>query len=267
LAGGSAMAELLVYEPFPIGESGYTAGNNLRQDIEWAEFGGCGDFVVSGSGLTYEKDGRHLQTSGGSVHPAADSMSSGSRVGCEATIGSELYVSFLVQMQDVDNGKAAVVLQYDVGGYQLVIEIDGGNACIIGTSNYPSDSQGNHIPHHTPFDSVGLESSTTHLVVFGLEQGSGKQTDTTFWLDPDLSNPDSPDDVGESYFFMKQYELNFFGIFAENGTTTGKGGVIIDEVRIGSTLSDVLPHAPEPGSMAMLAAGAVLLIRRRRRAA
>lgn len=217
----------------------------------------------------------NLATSGGSVlssHIASTDDTSGNlnplvynRTLSGLVNASTTFVSYLIQPQDAVGtgtfGGYANLTFIDTAGNQLDFGIigDSGGADTAGKVGQYGVELGNASATNRISSGQTAVLDQTAYLVLRMTQSSGVSTFDLF-VDPTPGQPLplTPDATVST-------DANFaFGTSDALSLQAGNSDAF-DEIRIGSTFADVSP-VPEPASAGLLAAGSLLLVRRRRRA-
>jgi hypothetical protein len=281
----SSASAQLVYEPFGAYSSGSlagqtVAGSGLAPSSNWITLAGTVNVTTSG-GLSFSSGGQSLVTSGGlaftpaagangvlanvDVSPAGPFGSLGlvqsSLVGA-GNVSGTIYLSFLGRnaSTDVPDGNS------DFAGFQLFQ----GAAEGLGIGNnwgawaYSTFGVGGDGDLVRPSDSSFLlMNSSVHLFVAKIQFNAASDDNITVWMDPDLSQPEAsqPNTV---YRRAGSGNAAFDRIAVRSGSDNNNNSWEYDEVRIGTTWSQVTP-VPEPTAALSLALGGLLLAGRRTR--
>ena len=287
--GQSADAELLVYEGFNYGTAGTVAGNSDDLAGQPDDLGGTDTDALGLSGSWYEdgddETNNHFVVSGslvfGDLSTSGNSIRSTNNANYDRTTraisadldsGGEMWFSFLANKL-ANNFSAA----------------EGG--LVIGSGALPV-TQG-RVLETDPAGYHGFAIAPTtagnNWTAYAWDGTSTSVGDAAFGVDTDGTETNLLigkvvfDVTGETdEFSIYRYQLNAGeidgGTLAQIGTTmsvdvdeTALNTLILarqvntayDEIRIGTTLDDVL-GVPEPGSLALLAMGGLLIARRRR---
>ena len=254
LALPSAHASLLVYEPFnyAAGTANGVPANGLGLAGSWS-FGNA--LIASGS--LHEGN---LATSGNSLSGGA---SNGTDVNLStpiaATVGHPLWVSFLMKTPattaEVTSGWGGLTLELSpnasVFTYPFIGYANGG-VFVVQTQGGGNDVNGSSV-----------NANTTYLMVLeDVANSSGPDT-LSLWVNP-AAGGTSPSGTPNITDNLVGPIGNIYGI----GTNDGPSSVSYDEIRIGTTYTDVTPSSvPEPASLGLVAAGGLgLLLLKRRKA-
>ncbi len=203
------------YEPFD-----YSAGQNISGKNggtgwrnSWQIESSNGQATINNYGLTYS----NLLTSGNSlrIKPTTDTPSLNIIRNTSGQIGAEgvsTWVSFIIRARKVANGHLAFFMNdaFDLG---LV------------------KRWGTKLLNTTMLD------NETYFVVYQFECGPGNDT-ARYWLNPDLNVIPSPSNVSVLRFDRDLGTQNRIKI---NLQGYGQGDYDIDEIRIGTSFSEVMP--------------------------
>lgn len=290
MLAGSAQGDALIYEGFEVGD-GTLAGNAGGTGLSgnWSS----NAFTTAGS-LTYG----NLVTSGGkqSVNPGTQfnkgNISPGTTLSDAGLMndGAVLWMSVLIDNIDL-NGEPASndVRTYvafgagDSDGFDRVGNNVGGGftlalnkqsfegAGVINVQAWNDGGQGGTLPGATRGDvtAANVAPTGTFLAVAKFTWGQFGVTEDLFELylpDTNLalgsvvaSMTADFDQLGAGAFATDAFDtISFSGGRSQNGVPQ------IDEIRFGASSDDVLPAVPEPGSLALLGLGGLLIARRRR---
>ena len=259
LVATTTQAELLAYDQF----TGYTDGvlNGQGQGFGWSgNWSGNGNPTVSNTGgLT---DGA-LPVAGGGASTGTDTTN-GTWVGITRTLANPIttsgtyYFGYLIQ-QPVDGAHHNLLRLQDAsadhwaaGGswndssqWQLVRKDGSGSA-------FGSENTG-----------VNETANVTHLVIKFELNTSGNET-ISLYVDPiDAAALSVAGDA--SYTYSTQWSDISKVNAARNIQSGNVGNMAFDEIRIGTEAADMFSVIPEPGSLALLGLGGLLVASRRRR--
>jgi hypothetical protein len=257
----SVQATLLVHEPFdyPVGALAGQNGGTGWGTNAWQT--GAGGNVVAGS-LGYGS----LQTSGNSMVITATTGALGStyRTLNTAYGAGTYYVSFIGQRLSPHPTLDENTIR--ASGFQLHAGTGTGGDERIGAGKVTTASP-NQTYNWSMFSDGStslVENSTTPItdlafIVWELVvadstdgQGPGVSSDIArMWVNPSLSGPlGTPDaEMTQAEGNNHDYIFQKVRLFAGNGNAQGPyASFAIDEIRIGTTLADVMP-VPEPGTV------------------
>ncbi|MCH8474017.1 MAG: hypothetical protein LAT55_02190 [Opitutales bacterium] len=295
LLAGQASANLLVYDGFLAGgdnpdtsageyqsEPGSTDGtdndsimgqgpNTIGFTDSWVGASGApgnmnvGSYPrINNTGLNYtDGNGLSLVTQDGAVEIFRSSEFTSARsisrnLSGVTTSSDGFWMSTLIQFSEGSGGRLG--FETSVGGssgrfHEIGFTVDGN--LVVG-----SDSTGLNISQTT------YAANTTHFIVANFKSGAFGDRFIDVWMNPnDLTNLGTPD---------------FEDLAGDQATTTTQGdqiriqtedtfegfSFIVDEIRIGDAMEDVLVPIPEPGTYAaifgFLALGIVFWVRRRK---
>jgi hypothetical protein len=279
LLSSSLSATLYVYEGFDYSLADSTSMDGVTTNA--TGLSGTYDDNSSGGSATYSSTGltfgsNYLTTTGGSLYQTASGTSSYTVLVADisATVSESttIWSSFLVQIEEFSTeGAVKVRLRYD----------DNGTTRFLSTVDASGDSQNTAVG----YDSSETESSSsltagiTYLVLSSYTNvGDSEGGDATQWIftldgyESWLSTGGGLEDTLSDYAYSTITDSGTTKSFATQinfvlgGSGTGTESAYIDELRYGSSLSDVIA-VPELATFALflgLFSGAVLLVRRRR---
>lgn len=285
----AADATLLVHESF----SGYTGVNINGQTAAGTgltgSYASSGAFSYQASGLTFA----NIESSGGSLGISSTAVNvAGVQVGAVGTVTGDLFVSYLFNKPNSFSTDAASLVETRINStisgaaassyFRLQTNTDNAssNAGAIGYDSTPSagaslTSNGITYLVLAKFTNVGTELSATtqgtatlwilteaqyaNLLSVGLSEANLNArtvgtTSTSVFVKISDTVTSGNYSFGEGSFLQ----------FAATGVTDSNQNGRIDEVRIGTSLSDVTP-IPEPSAAAALVAGLLVTGFRRRR--
>jgi hypothetical protein len=298
LATSSASGAALVYEPFDDLDS-TLAGNTPGTGLSGTWISGDGTQVGSGS-LSYgslETSGGRVIGNTGTVRFPKGSISPGSTLSDAGLLadGASLWFSVLiVNAQDIpDSGQTdnRTYVSFGTGGPDGFDRVGGntGSGFTIALSKnaeYGVTAQGWN-DNSDGAGGAGARGATEPVTPGATFLAVGKITWGAFNVDPLLATPDVfelylpgtdlvlPDDpisvVSKNFDQLGLFDTqgldsaanNLFDTIGFAGARGVNGVPEIDEIRFGATYADVTP-VPEPGSLALLGLGGLLIARRRR---
>lgn len=264
IAAGSASADLMLYDGFEVGGSGYTEGLLPGQSYKGAGFasGGswsadnAGDSSVSRTGLVHivaSSGGRFVSTGDGGVFGTVavpDLTASGpfgvtglvdtasSSIG-GGSVSNTLYYSFLARKAFSDSAV----------NHFAALELLRGGAEVLGVgNNWPASAYsifgatGGQDVRRPSDNTYLIVTMDTRLFVVKITYNPGSNDDVTIWMDPNPADGDSQLNGVYQYTAKAVGDLSFdkIALRAGNGTSSWD----FDEVRFGTSWEDVTP-APE----------------------
>lgn len=215
---------------------------------------------MTASGLSYPG----LLTSGGAAIAASGS---GSRQGrllsspVTASTAGTFYLSLLIDLSNATGGNYKAFELHN-GGF-----VDGSNRMLqLGQGGTSTDFNGTTNFGLRLFSNdafrvdLGLANTDTNLFVIRFDLSATNNADSlTIYRNPSLaSEPAIP--TGTLTGFNLTFDRTSIANFQSNGDS-----ITVDEIRIGTSYSDVLP-VPEPGAALFVLLGGALSLARRRRA-
>ncbi|MFK7912260.1 MAG: PEP-CTERM sorting domain-containing protein [Akkermansiaceae bacterium] len=261
----------LIYEPFagaPGGLSGQAPGAGLT-----GNWGSNGMNVVSGS-LSYG----NLETSGNRAGAPASNFSRGNTdpgttltgAGLLAD-GAELWFSALAVSYDPqpgDNGTSRTYIAFGNGtadGFDRVGDHSSGRGFEIKLNDGFVQAFGWRGPGTIGGAGVPITDGT-HLVVGKITWGEFGVVDDTLELflpDTDLNMGSAVSTTSHDFDQLGTVDPDdAFDVISFAGGHRDNAVPEVDEIRFGATYADVTPAVPEPSSMALLALGGLVLLRR-----
>jgi len=278
LVASSAHGAALVYEPFADADStlaGNTPGFGLTGT--WSATTGTYPVSVAGGTATYGT----LPTTGGQAFAGANP--SGSQVNTNASVSagstlydaglldnnSSLWFSFIYTVPNTTSTNSIFGFAIGTAGLSTTATLGAGQSAVgmsISRNNRPTASYWNNgIASGAKVATQNLTFSTgsSHLIVGQIIWGAGSETINLYLPGTDLVMPLAAYDTVTTSSNIDQhvtgYSVISFG--GKNATATPQG---IDEIRFGASYDDVIGVVPEPGSLALLGLGGLLIARRRR---
>ena len=251
LAGLSAQGSTIYYESFD-----YEAGTNLST-LTSSVWSGSGDIATPG--LTYGDLDSSSSTNAGFV----DGNSASDAVDFSGFLdnGDTLWFSVVVNLGGIStNPDFGFALSSSGGSGSNLLPI-GASETALGFRIKGNDGGlkaaewANTITTSGTTGNVGLSAGTTYLVVGEMTFGA---TDTINLYLPDV-NLNLGSVVSTKTVTLDQTAFDTITFMAKGATP----GDLVDEIRFGTTSADVLP-VPEPGSLALLGLGGLMMIKRRR---
>lgn len=216
---------------------------------------------VVGTGLDYA-DATYIAESGGAVQvPGTAGNGRQGRLLTSPITGAStgtVYLSFLMQTDTNDPGSYRAFELHD-GGFsdganrQFQLGFQNGDF-LSGGTNY-----GFRISQTDVKNQLGVNDGAANLFVLKFDlSATGASDAVTVWHNPNLTTGDDP----TGGVVVSGQDISFDRItFAKFGDSNG---AIWDELRVGDTFTDVTGAVPEPGSLALLSLGGLLIARRRR---
>jgi hypothetical protein len=287
-----SQAALLLYEGF----AGYTTGTVLyNQNINGSSTGFTGAWsgntasqtngTVSASGLAF---GSLLQTSGGSYVNNGSTVVLGSTIALAGATSGTVWTSYLVRFNGAHNNTAG-------NGFEIRIGDSAGGADVVrfrtfadtrtGTSNVVgADFNTTDLSNIGDSTDPVLATSTNYIMISSFTNvagASGSGTATTWALTASQFQAMIESPLGAETYLTTATASQYFAKASNTDTvkTTDQiesgdflqivnvgNNIALDEIRMGTTLDDVIPVVPEPGSAMLTFASAALLLRRTRRA-
>ncbi len=255
---GTADATLIAYEGFDYtaGEqlSGKSGGTGWVAESTWS-VGNSARAVIQDGGLSY----MNLQVSGNAIYNPTTSTTTASRAFANAPESGSVFFSFLVAGGETTFGRLGALLRPS----------DGSNSPgVIGLSAAQSFDGGSFGLRPNQANIGGLNNTNpggaavvgTNLVV---AQYNYETNQASYWVNPTSLGGTAPAATISGIGFTDPTQLInqfLFGYSDSNATTA-----IFDEFRVGTTYASVTP-IPEPGSLALLGLGGLLMLGRGRRA-
>lgn len=304
LAGATAIsanAALLAYEPFSgteganiIGSGGGSGFSEVWQDNGSATaIGQGGSAVYSSFGLGYvDAFGNVLQTSGGSGYfqgsPTASAAVQPNRA-FDFTQGlsdGTTWISLIMVRQGPTGtlplnpfGRGVnVTFDYPTSSGGANQRVGVGNGSNAGSNSVAILSAGGNIrpttnaPIAYPFGggTIGTATAITNFVVLRIDQVAGATTfdNVYLWVNPaDLTVEPTLISAATNVLGLFDYTIDRVRVFVGGNANAAQpqGQLYLDEIRVGTTYSDVAPVVPEPAVAAIggLAIFALLMYRRR----
>lgn len=274
---GSASAAPVIYEPFEFADgdtslNGNAGGTGLSGN--WTN-----SRTVEDTNMTYG----NLETSGDAIFINGGWTNGNPNIAVDTTSaytglladGGEMWISVLFETTASDQRSMLALTSDGPGLSNGNIDSSGVGVAIARTSNgnfyaniYADDengSWGNNLSS-TPSSAAGASAqnnagaiNTTYFLVAHVQWG-----DTAADLDQiDLYLPGTDLDLTGHLVATSTGIIANQGVLDNLGFTNLRNGTTWDEVRIGATYADVSP-IPEPGSLALIGLGGLLIARRRR---
>jgi hypothetical protein len=285
-------AALLLYEGF----AGYTVDANLfGQSINGSSTGFTGSWggnaasqiagngTINANSLTF---GSLLQTNGGSYVNTTGTIVLGSTINLASPASGTIWTSFLIRFNGAHNSG-------DTAGFEIRIGDSAGGADAVRFRTFADTRSGTSNVISTDFNTGTLSTlgdsadpvlatSTTYIMISSFTNvagASGNGTATTWALTPDQFQNMINSPLGaESYLATAGS-----GLYSAKATNTdpvkatdqiGSGDFLqivnvanniqLDEIRMGTTLADVIP-VPEPAVITLSLAGVAFLLLRKHR--
>lgn len=261
----AVQASVITQDSFPqsSGANLNGAGSGSGWSTNWTKSGsgatvassgslGFGSLVTSGNSAEVNVGTRLYRSIDASAYPTALIDANGN-IGGD---GQSVYVSFTMQTSEVDPDGAGG----DDKFYAMRFARDAVGTRVLGVGDVGVDgSIKARINNGAGTEQVlqGTGDTNVHLYVVRFDFDDAVGDTISVFFDPSLaSEPTTPDATytgGDFAFDILSIEAFGDGSFF-NGT---------DEIRIGETYADVTP-IPEPGSMALVGLGGLLMLQRRR---
>ena len=277
LLASPAYGDLIIYEGFET-PGDYTDGVDLAASTDptagtgfttaWGNTGAANALRGSNGGLNYtDSNGATLATTDGGAFKVggtrADSYFRSFALTPTPTAGSKLWMSMIFN-RDSANKNWGVTLDAGAvngnGGFGFGEENDTSAPIISAVGANIQGSIGNRVE-------VGNGSTVFVVgrVTFDATDIGGSPT-MDVWVNPDLDDDlasvargGGDSTITRSYSGSASTESLVIYSHQDNAIT-------FDEIRVGTTLADVVPLVPEPGSLMLALAGSTMLLARRRKA-
>jgi len=297
VSAGTASAALLAYEGFDVtagdldGQATVPSGSFYAGTESWSveDDSTVDGYLGQTGGLNYAKNGNALTVNAGNVQSFRNStFNDGSgataRLRPSSTTSSttftETYFSALIDADSlVDANQVQIAWDHNskTSGNELRVhgfEVRGSGDIFSFAAGVTDTDTG-----------LDLAAGVNLLVVRVTEKtlGSNNTDEYDLWLNPDPSNLGIADFSAADGFndglVVNNSDFGFDGFWinaAYNGNGGSQQSVLIDELRLGTLASDVLPFTseddgedvtpavPEPATMMLAALGGAALLRRRR---
>lgn len=167
----------------------------------------------------------------------------------------DVYISFLFRFDGTIDPKDSVALW--LNSYKTA-------TLGLGGANGKAEFMGK-LGSSTPSFADGLEAGQDYLIVAALHKNAKGRYDTLeMWVDPTLADQDNPQLMSVT---AHPTMTSISKIGFQKGTLGINDQVYVDELKVGTQWTDVVPavSTPEPASLVVLGLGALLSLRRRRR--
>lgn len=219
---------LPLYEGFD-----YTVGSDLISANNWENISDSSDEVLIGGpgGLSYpnladsSQSGNHITFDGGGSDPAIE---------FETVTSGTIYASFLINVTDISSvttaGYFALLGDFDA----RLWTVPGANAgeFQIGISN------ANTAPTGASLDATVLTTNSTILVVMSYDTATGV---TNAWVNPSDASFGGTAPTASATLTDTDVETSFSQFAIRQDSTTETPFILFDELRIGTSWSDVTP--------------------------
>ena len=270
----TGQAALLVEETF----QGYTAGNLIGQAEQGTGLSGSWTNPVANGNVTFtvqnsggmSYSGGNISVNGGSQYGRASSTATvtgnnAANIGLSTPLTyngtGTTYISFLMRFGGTLETNDQFSLQLAVADNDTSFSRTGVRD---DTSTAPNDVSflANNSSSVYPVPEVIVTAGTTYFVVLKLDVGGSGWTNASLWLDPTQLTEAGEGAADAIRAQTNNNVLNYLG-FKFQQPDSGDS-FDLDEIRIGTTWSDVA--VPEPSAwMLLAAAGTFFVITRRRR--
>lgn len=264
LCAPTASAAVLAYDGFNIGTD-YTSGDLAGQNPTISGFtggwNGFGSLAVNvDNALTYP--GVTTDNTGGVDSVGNGRVSRNLTNPFSAATAGTFYLGFLTSVPDFSTQYRS--LEMHVGGFD-----DSQRTFQAGYNSDISTTDWGIRVNNTTVATSGVSpvANETVLYVVKFELSATAASDSiTFWVNPSDLSSEAGSGAGTTLSGL-DFGADRMGVANFLSGSTGDGGKF-DEVRLGTTFTDVTTAVPEPGSLAFIASGIVLLgmLRRSRRA-
>lgn len=259
LLATSVHAAPVFYEGFD-----YTGGETLGDESSWAVVGGADGGTIDATGYTYGTlpvTGGHLDPTGGVGYTLAAAATAVDNAGL-LDDGATLWMSAIVQPKVGANANLVVRLgdayvsnnNAIAGGDSVGFNLQNGNDI---QNRYNEDGGAvnpGSIVNNSPVDENVL------IVIEMIWNANDALPDTLNYYLPDATLALGTIKKTINTIDFNQGSFDTVSI-AGNNTNTAS----LDEIRFGATYNDVITAVPEPGSLALLGLGGLLIAGRRRR--
>jgi len=259
LFSASAVAAVSVYEGFAYPTDSVLNGQSGGEGFTgpWDDLSSGDINTISGTGLTYGA----LQTAGGSLllgSPGGDEIQR-SFTPIPAVNGNTEWIGFLLRFDEAKGPlNTGIAISLTVGG-----ALGSGDAPRIGVFTNEENENVFGVTHwygDPVFSTVPFLEGVTYLVVTSIEWNTTGTETLSLFINPDLGSiPTSPvltrDDID-----IETNQLQSLTVFGWDVIP----GWYMDEIRIGSSFSDIVP-IPEPVTGLLVLVGLTAIGFRRRR--
>jgi len=270
LLTAGAGASPYIYDGFAT-PGDYTAGANIAAQTGGGSGAWAGNYTdvnnaasTASSSLTYSTGANELATSDGSL----------SKAGAVRLTGSRAFTNDPTMYESGDQVWFSALFNRSAGTSNMRILFGAAAGETVGwgfsieNSSYDVRAclQGTPGPNYNA--STTIANGQTVFVIGRLSVDAGASGNTyhvvDVWVNPDLTaNLAAVAIRGGDNWVDRQYagvpDSAIMNIYSHQNNT-----MVYDEIRMGLTQADVMPVVPEPATMILLAAGGLLVIRRRR---
>lgn len=273
LAVSSAQGAAVIYEPFDF-DTGNLSGNGTAAGLS-GNWGTDGRYDVYAGSLTFgalQTDGNRMgaqsNTNGGMKRVRTAISSALSNNGLLDNDGNtDLWFSFLYQSTNVSNdefGFALAEAEWSPG----LNALSGGVGVAVNSTGTMTARfwDGNNYAGTTSGSLSSVNDGTTRLIVGHIEWGvNGSTVDTLRLYAPDADLDLTGHLISTATYDATQADYDTLTTTTRNNNlgSSSLGHSEVDEIRFGEFYSDVTP-VPEPGSLALLSLGGLMIARRRR---